>query len=513
MKKILLLTITAFLTMNVWGQEVNLDLLNFNSGATRYVFGPGDSNPLVLRNSVNSYIGLYGGIGSSDGAYVGIYGKDAINIGNEYNGQLSLVSNTQGSHSYAGLINFSQYDGTTWNKRYRIFKNGDQHWYTGASIERMTLLDNGNLGIGTTNPTKKLNASNGINQEVTFRLGENNVTDFISATNGSLTINADVGGSDGKMYLNARNQNHITLDGTGKVGIGTISPEAMLHISSGNIGIKSQYAYGIFEAIDAQLDITSSSDGTWGSTINFIEGNGASNTDVWSISRQTTNGSGNSSLRINYGTANYHINPNVITFNANGNVGIGTTSPSAGFDVFMSTNDYWTAKIKNDGGSSKGLLLEVGYGGSSASTIMQLNDANGNIRTVFKSNGNVGIGTTNPIYKLAVKGTIGCGEVIVEDVTGWADFVFEDDYNLMSLKELDQFIQVNKHLPEIPTIAEVQENGISVGEMNAKLLQKIEELTLYVIEQNKEMEKFKDELSQLKIENENLKSKFLDINE
>ena len=127
--------------------------------------------------------------------------------------------------------------------------------------------------------------------------------------------------------------------------------------------------------------------------------------------------------------------------------------------------------------------------------------------------GNVGIGTTNLTYKLSVAGTIGCGEVIVEDITGWADFVFEDGYNLMSLKDLDQYIQKNKHLPEIPTTAEVQENGISIGEMNAKLLQKIEELTLYVIEQNKEMEKFKDELSQLKIENENLKSKFLDINE
>ena len=73
----------------------------------------------------------------------------------------------------------------------------------------------------------------------------------------------------------------------------------------------------------------------------------------------------------------------------------------------------------------------------------------------------------------------------VEVSEKWADFVFEDDYSLMSLNELDNYIKVNKHLPEIPTTQEVEENGISVGEMNAKLLQKIEELTLYVIELQK----------------------------
>ena len=106
----------------------------------------------------------------------------------------------------------------------------------------------------------------------------------------------------------------------------------------------------------------------------------------------------------------------------------------------------------------------------------------------WNDDGNVGIGTTNLTYKLSVKGTIGCGEIKIEDVTTWADFVFEPDYNLMPLKDLETFIKANKHLPEIPTTAEVQENGISIGEMNAKLLQKVEELTLYVIELKKENE-------------------------
>ncbi len=124
---------------------------------------------------------------------------------------------------------------------------------------------------------------------------------------------------------------------------------------------------------------------------------------------------------------------------------------------------------------------------------------------IYRLTGNVGIGTTDPgSYKLAVEGIIGAHEIKVT-TDGWADFVFEENYSLMSLSELDAYIKANRHLPEIPTTEEVEENGISVGEMNAKLLQKIEELTLYLIYQNNKMEEFRKELNQLKKENEILK--------
>ncbi len=155
-------------------------------------------------------------------------------------------------------------------------------------------------------------------------------------------------------------------------------------------------------------------------------------------------------------------------------------------------------------------IVHYGYSASTRASKLQLQthsvtDGVWNTGILIDDVGNVGIGTIDPTYLLSVKGTIGCGEVIVENVTGWADFVFEDDYNLMPLQELDSYIQKNKHLPEIPTTEEVEENGISVGEMNAKLLQKIEELTLYLIEKDKEVNELRNEINELnKLINEKL---------
>lgn len=93
-------------------------------------------------------------------------------------------------------------------------------------------------------------------------------------------------------------------------------------------------------------------------------------------------------------------------------------------------------------------------------------------------------------YKLAVNGKILAKEVKVS--ANWADFVFEDDYKLRSLPEVEKFIQTNKHLPEIPSAKEVEKNGVDVGNMESKLLQKIEELTLYTIDQDKQIKNLRD---------------------
>ena len=87
-----------------------------------------------------------------------------------------------------------------------------------------------------------------------------------------------------------------------------------------------------------------------------------------------------------------------------------------------------------------------------------------------------------------IYGKAACTELVVIDPIKWADYVFEKNYKLISLNELEKFYSTNKHLPEVPTAKDVIENGIEIGQMNALLLKKVEELTLYIVELNKKIE-------------------------
>lgn len=111
---------------------------------------------------------------------------------------------------------------------------------------------------------------------------------------------------------------------------------------------------------------------------------------------------------------------------------------------------------------------------------------------IFTAKGYIGIGVSQPTCALDVAGTIRSKEVKIE-ATNWADYVFREDYKLPSLKEVEEHIKTNNTLPDIPSEQEVKENGISLGDMQVKLLQKIEELTLYMIKQEKEIEALKEE--------------------
>src|ERR1700744_4889483 len=203
------------------------------------------------------------------------------------------------------------------------------------------------------------------------------------------------------------------------------------------------------------------------------------------------------------------------TFPSSGNVGVGTTSPAAK----LQTNYLFTdlAGVSIQGGPSSGTALTIGgsAGDSGASVVsvapgwntnaspyaldisptgtangtdtrlLNISFAGSNKMVVMKG-GNVGIGSTNPDQKLTVKGTIHSQEVIV-DMNVLPDYVFKPAYHLPTLNEVKTYIDKNHHLPEMPSAEQVAKDGLSLGEMNAKLLKKVEELTLYLIEKDKEL--------------------------
>jgi hypothetical protein len=115
------------------------------------------------------------------------------------------------------------------------------------------------------------------------------------------------------------------------------------------------------------------------------------------------------------------------------------------------------------------------------------------------SNGFVGIGTSHPQSILSVNGTITTKTVITTQ-TGWSDFVFKKDYLLPAIEDVADIIDQNGHLPGIPTESEIKETGNDLGKTDALLLQKIEELTLYLIDMKKDNLELRKEVEMLKTE-------------
>jgi len=189
------------------------------------------------------------------------------------------------------------------------------------------------------------------------------------------------------------------------------------------------------------------------------------------------------------------------SFPASGNVAIGNDNPQASLDIngslilrdysnvkyngssivfssYSDANTYPGSKIRNS--------LIYANGATSNSQLILSSYFSSYLNELTLSNGMVGINTTNPQNTLDVNGKIRAKEIRVE--ANWPDFVFAKGYRLMPLSAVEVFIIKNKRLPEIPSDKEIHNNGLELAKMNSKLMQKIEELTLYIIQQQKQIQ-------------------------
>jgi hypothetical protein len=190
---------------------------------------------------------------------------------------------------------------------------------------------------------------------------------------------------------------------------------------------------------------------------------------------------------------------NITLAESGGNVGIGMTNPVELLNLGSSSTNATNLRLDNL--SAGGHAWIMGTAGSANGAALPagswyLYDASlATPRMTVLATGYVGIGTTNPQHLLHVAGTIGAEELIVS-ATG-ADYVFAPDHHLRPLTEVAAYIEQNHHLPDIPSAAEVKEKGVSVGDMESKLLAKIEELTLHMIELEQQNRELKDRVARV----------------
>jgi hypothetical protein len=209
---------------------------------------------------------------------------------------------------------------------------------------------------------------------------------------------------------------------------------------------------------------------------------------------------------------------------SNGSFGLGTDAPLEKLNIHGGKGDgaSFDAKLALTRVSSTGNMLSAKIALSTPGT--DFGDLSFKVKTtasrseldsfytdalVIKgSNANVGIGTADPDSKLTVKGNIHAQEVKVTVNAGAVpDYVFASDYKLKSLNEVEDYLKKNRHLPEIPSAKQIEKDGLMMAEMNLNLLKKIEELTLYMIEQNKETESLKMIISEQNKRLEKLENK------
>ena len=317
------------------------------------------------------------------------------------------------------------------------YYNAARFSFVNGGIEKLTVLSNGNIGIGTITPANKLDVIGGVS------IGSGNVN---ANTTKMFLLNPA-----GKTWAISSGGNMISetnftiYNWTDHNSTNEPTPQSYFSITNdGNIGI------GVNNP-GSKLDVLKSS---------LINGNEV----IANFMRAQTATGGSAIVRLGYhSTCDFEIN--------SGNA-------SSGFRF----GDYFDLNIVNNntGGT---------YGAINFAT-------NGSARMTVKANGNVGIGTNNPgTFKLAVEGTIGAREIKVLTTTPFPDFVFQKEYKLMPIYELESYVLTHNHLPEIPSAKEIEkDNGVPLGEISVKLLQKIEEQTLYIIQLQKQIDELRESI-------------------
>jgi len=437
----------------------------------------------------------------------------AVSLANDITGILTVGHGGTGASTFTAGILYG--NGTSAITSFPVgTANYIAKWGSSPNFLATSLIyDNGTkVGIGTASPSQKLTVTGsgriadslylnkillGTSDSVLVR--ENNVVKYklLTGNSWSLTGNAAavsnfVGTTNYiSMRFRTNNTQRMIIDSVGNIGIGTSKPTDKLTVTgnakiNGNLTVNGTLN-GTYNTLDSMhiLNNIEVGNSIFISGNNLGDGYNAIYTDDANIS------SVDPTLYIQSLSA--YPNNTIINSNNDGRVGIGTNSPDPNCKFMVRTGINKNLSIKNFWDDTDHNITISALTDDYSSHIPLYFAAS----SFYFHSGNVGIGTTiftngtdQNYYKLAVNGSIHAKDVVV-DLLHWPDFVFEKDYKLKSLSEVAQYISKNKHLPDVPSATEIEKNGVSLGSSNALLLQKIEELTLYIIDLQKQIDDLK----------------------
>ncbi len=329
-----------------------------------------------------------------------------------------------------------------------------------------------NVGIGTTTPTASLEI-----------VDADNAKNKLLINSGANTVGFSFSNIANYPTLGFNTRYLYNYMGNGFGGFFQFNPAdgAMKYWTSPTAGV----AGAAFTAYNNPLIIDANGD-------TRINGNVGINSGILANVRFVVNSSSSSSLNSTFMLRN-SAGDTLLKMQDNGRMGIGFNGSGYGRTLNIQGGANYYADATTFGGA-------VFPDGNHNLIIWSDNQGAGQNVVLQPSWGQVTVGTYTPAagYKVSVAGKIICTEARVQLQTSWPDYVFADDYQLPSLESVEKFVQQNKHLPNIPAAAEVEKQGFDLGDMNRKLLEKVEQLTLHLIAMEKEIKLAKAEIAELK---------------